>query len=75
MKALSEPQLKFLRTTARGPNRTPFLGNRNAGRAASAWYRTAYSLNERGLVTMDRTGDAYTCNLTDAGRKALTEAS
>jgi hypothetical protein len=73
-KKLSGPQKRFLQTaaqgTARDPKgsyRTPFLGNRHAGRKASAWYRTAQSLANQGLISLARTGDAQTATLTEAG--------
>jgi hypothetical protein len=69
---LSAPQQKLLLAAAQaGGDRTPFTGGRNAGRVASAWYRTAQSLADRGLVTLRRTGDAQTAEITDAGRALL----
>jgi hypothetical protein len=72
---LTPAQIRFLRRVrdagARG-DRTPFLGNREAGRAASAWYRTAYALAVRGLVRLERTGDARTAWLTNQGAACIT---
>jgi hypothetical protein len=74
-KKLSKPQMKFLATLlavdfAEGV-RCPFLGNREAGRVASAWYRTAESLERRGLVRLERSGDSKRAFLTPAGAAEL----
>lgn len=73
MTKLSPAQKRFLKVTAEAPNRTPFTGGRNAGRVAAAWYRTADSLAQKGLVTLVRSGDAQVATLTDAGRAALAQ--
>jgi hypothetical protein len=71
---LSKPQMDFLArlllSEGRG-ERCPFLGNRNAGRAASAWHRTADSLAERGLVELKREGDSKRAFLLPAGAAEL----
>lgn len=65
---LSEPQRRFLnRLRANGGSeRTPFHGHREAGRVASAWYRTAGSLARMGLIRLERSGDAYVATLAEA---------
>jgi hypothetical protein len=58
-KKLSTAQLRFLarlQVAGAAGERCPFLGNRHAGRAASAWYRTANSLKARGLVRTEAYG-------------------
>ena len=71
---LSKPQQSFLANLlAAGASgvRCPFLGNREAGRVASAWYRTAESLERRGLVRLERSGDSKRAFLTPAGAAEL----
>ena len=70
---LSTQQVRFLRSCLDSDSRTPFAGNRNAGRLASAWYRTAQSLADRGLVDLERVGDAQVASITDPGRAVLVE--
>lgn len=71
---LSKPQMDFLSrlllSQGKG-ERCPFLGNRNAGRAASAWHRTASSLEARGLVRLVREGDSKRAFLLPAGAGKL----
>jgi hypothetical protein len=72
IKTLSIAQTCFLRRLRAHPlplagDRCPFLGNRDAGRAASAWHRTATSLEARGLVRLERSGDSKRAFLTDKG--------
>jgi hypothetical protein len=75
-KKLSPAQMRLLKNAATPTgDRTPFLGNRHAGRAAAAWYRTADSLERMGLVTTVREGDASRARATDAGRAILTAPS
>ena len=50
--------LTVLETNGGAGYRTPFSGNREAGRRASAWYRTAAKLEKMGLVVVEREGDA-----------------
>lgn len=73
-KKLSKPQMNFLArlllSEGKG-ERCPFLGNRDAGRAASAWHRTADSLAERGLVRLERAGDSKRAFLLPAGAAEL----
>lgn len=58
-KKLSSTQRRFLAQAATaGGYHCPFLGNREAGCAASAWHRTANSLEARGLVRLERSGDS-----------------
>lgn len=68
---LSDAQSRLLALACQ-PNgtRTPFLGNREAGRAAAAWYRTADSLAGRGLVKLYRDGDALRAIATELGENA-----
>jgi hypothetical protein len=57
---LSDAQARFLWVVqSEGSYRTPFTGGRNAGRVASAWYRTAKALAGLGLVRLEREGDAW----------------
>lgn len=59
MANLSPAQQKFIDTLRRdGKFRTPFTGGRGAGRVASAWHRTAKSLEAKGLIKLSRCGDA-----------------
>jgi hypothetical protein len=69
--SLSKAQIKFLVVAARTGYRTPFTGNRHAGRVASAWYRTAQSLADKGLVRLTRSGDAGVAEATDLGRQVI----
>lgn len=62
MKKLSKTQqamLQRLATVGASGERTPMTGNRESGRICSAWYRTANSLQQLGLIKMRRSGDAY----------------
>jgi len=63
MNRLSKAQVAFLRccVDAGTVGHTPACqGQRDAGRIASAWHRTATSLAKRGLVKLTRTsGDNY----------------
>lgn len=71
-KKLSAAQQRFLeRVRANGEKgyRTPFTGGRNAGRVASAWYRTAQSLKDAGLITLEREGDAYRAFATEGQKR------
>ena len=76
MKKLSAPQMYFLVWAKDvAGHRPPFLGNRHAGHAASAWHRTAHSLKARGLVTVERSGDSWTARITDAGKRVLSDTT
>lgn len=58
---LSAAQRRFLdicREAGHVGYRTPFTGNREAGRTANAWYRTARSLAVKGYVVLRPSGDA-----------------
>lgn len=59
MEKLSKAQQMFMTEalTDKG-NRTPNCGQRDSGRHMSAWHRTADSLMRRGLVTVQRLGNA-----------------
>lgn len=73
--ALSPTQDALLRESMTADGATPtFTGNRDSGRAVSAWYRTAESLRARNLVTMDRRGDRWVARATDAGRALVAPA-
>jgi hypothetical protein len=57
----TQAQRRFIKITASTGTtgyRTPFLGGRDAGRAANAWYRTASVCERAGWVTIVREGDA-----------------
>lgn len=57
---LSDAQRRMIAEIERnGNSETPFIGGRGAGRAASAWYRTAFSLADRELVELVKWGDHY----------------
>ena len=58
---LSGPQRAMLNRLRLDPGgeRPGFTGNRHSGTTVSAWYRTAHSLAERGLIRMEREGDAW----------------
>lgn len=61
MRALSKPQQKFLaelRAAGTEGVRCPFLGNRYAKIAVSAFHRTAESLRKLTLVRIERDGDS-----------------
>ena len=63
-------QRRFIKITASAGAvgyRTPFLGGRDAGRAANAWYRTAAACERAGWVTIIREGDAQRAHITPAG--------
>lgn len=51
--------------------RTPMLGNRDAGRVASAWHRTASSLQNLGLIRLVWEGDAMRAFRADDELQAL----
>lgn len=58
---LSDAQTRFLAEAEKAGDagiRTPFTGGPNAGRVASAWYRTAHSLERLGLIGLVAEGDA-----------------
>lgn len=58
---LSPAQQRFLLALDKAGDkgfRCPLMGNRHAGRVASAWYRTAESLERMGLVRLERSGDS-----------------
>jgi hypothetical protein len=61
MTNLSPAQKRFLAILADAGaigDRTPFTGNRDAGRVANAWYRTASVLRRKGLIVLEHEGDA-----------------
>jgi len=66
----TQAQRRFIKITASTGTtgyRTPFLGGRDAGRAANAWYRTASVCERAGWVTIVREGDAQRAYITPAG--------
>lgn len=74
IKKLSAPQFEFLRILfclLDSGYRCPFLGNREAGRAASAWHRTAKSLQDRGLCVLKRSGDSWRADISFTGLEYL----
>jgi hypothetical protein len=75
MRKLSTAQARFLLKLARFGTARPPWGFSAAGRAASAWHRTAESLIARGLVTYTaeaREGfrNGFETKLTEAGELA-----
>ena len=62
MKRLSKPQqnmLERLRIAGAEGEYVPMGCGRDCGRHASAWHRTAESLQRRGLIIITREGDVY----------------
>jgi len=67
---LSKNQASFLERLLGLPmcsERCPFVGGRDAGRVAGAWLRTARSLQDRGFVVLNRSGDSWRADLSYNG--------
>lgn len=65
-KKLSPAQAAFLENLKRFGESSPPWGQSGSGRDASAWHRTARSLEGRGLVAVLRSGRGYKAVLADA---------